>query len=102
MIMLKLNNGFTLIELLIVIAIVGILGGYVLVIGIICKGNYWYSEDSALRELKADHPKVTEIIKSKRNVFRKSIITVKEYGVNHDYCLDTNVLWNYEFSECAK
>ena len=100
--MLKRNEGFTLIELLIVIVIVGVLVVWMLGAKVICQGNFWYSDDGVLRELKADHPKVTELLKTKRNVFAKSIITVKEGGVNHDYCLDTDVLWNYEFSECSK
>jgi len=102
--MLKRNSGFTLTELLIVVAIIGILlvGVYGIGISAICRGNFWYSDDGVLRELKVDHPKVTEVLKTKRNVFAKSVITVKENGVNHDYCLDTNVLWNYEFSDCSK
>lgn len=100
--MLKRNDGFTLIELLIIIAIIGTLVIGLLGVGVVCRGNFWYSEDEVLRELKADHSGITEVLKTKRNVFAKSVITVKENGVNHDYCLDTNVLWNYEFSECSK
>lgn len=101
--MLKRNDGVTLVELLIVIAIVAILMVCVIEIGVIMgPGNFWYSNDSVLRELRANHPKVTEVLKTKRNVFAKSVITVKEDGIDHDYCLDTNILWNYEFSECQK
>jgi prepilin-type N-terminal cleavage/methylation domain-containing protein len=100
--MLKQNNGFTLIELLTVVVIIGVLVIGVLGIGVIGRGNFWYSDDGVLREIKADHPGVIEVLKTKRNVFAKSVITVKENGVNHDYCLDTDVFWNYEFSECQK
>jgi prepilin-type N-terminal cleavage/methylation domain-containing protein len=65
--MLRRNDGFTLIELLVVIAIIGILIGNVFNIGIIVCGNFWYSEDDVLRELKADHQNVTEILKTKRS-----------------------------------
>lgn len=98
-IMLGRNNGATLVELSVVMATVGIL--VVSVLAISC-GNFWYSDDSVLRELKANHPKVTEVLKAKRNIFAESVITVKEDGVDRDYCLDTNILWNYEFSECQK
>ena len=68
----------------------------------ICCGNFWYAESDAFRELKADHPKVTELLKTKRNIYAKSVFTVMENGTRHDYCLNTNVLHNYEFSKCAK
>jgi len=100
--MLKRNDGFTLIELLIVIAIIGILAACLLGVAVACGGNFWYSNDGVLRELKTDHPKVTEVLKTKRNVFDESVITVKENGVNHDYCLDSSIFWNYKFSECQK
>jgi prepilin-type N-terminal cleavage/methylation domain-containing protein len=100
--MLKQNDGFTLIELLVVIAITGILIGGIIGIGVIGCGNFWYSEDSILRELRADHQNITELLKTKRNIFAKSVIVVKENGVNHDYCLDSDVFWDYEFSECQK
>lgn len=100
--MLKRNRGFTLIELLLVIVCVLIIGVWILGIKIICQGNFWFSEEGALREFKIDHPAVTEIIKTKRHVFDKSVITVKENGETRDYCLDSDVLWNYEFSKCSK
>jgi len=100
--MLKRNDGVTLVELLIVMATIAILVVGILGVGFIGRGNFWYSNDGVLRELIVDHPKVTEFLKGKRNVFAKSVITVKEDGVDQDYCLDTNILWNYEFSKCQK
>lgn len=100
--MLKKNNGFTLLELLIPLLIMAIIvvGVYVFLLKTVCQGNFWYAESSVLRELRVDHPNVTEVLKTRRNVFSKSVITVREGDENHDYCLDTSILWNYEFSEC--
>lgn len=98
--MLKNNDGFTLIELLIAIAISWVLTA--MSIGIIICGNFWYSDDDVFRELKTDHPQITELLKTECNIFAKSVITVKENGINHKYCLDSDVLRNYKFSECQK
>jgi len=100
--MLKRNGGFTLIELLIAVAVIGIVVVGFFGIGVVYHGNYWYSNDSVLQELKVDYPETTEVLKTKRNVFAKSVITVRENGVNRDFCLDTNVLQNYKFSDCSK
>jgi hypothetical protein len=43
---------------------------------------------------------VTEIVKTTRNVFVDSVIMAKEDGVLHSYCLNSNVLFNYTFSDC--
>jgi prepilin-type N-terminal cleavage/methylation domain-containing protein len=94
------QKGFTLIELIIVGAILFILVGWLLVWRTILAGNYWFSEGGVLRELRADHPAVTEVIKSQRNIYADSVITVKEGEVRRDYCVDTNMLFNYEFSDC--
>lgn len=64
--------------------------------------NVWFSDDQVLNELRLDHPNVTKILKVKRCIFAKSIITVQENDRRHDYCLDTNMLQNYTFSECPK
>jgi len=90
-------------HLLIVIAIllivVGFLGYYV-VIGCVFKANFWFTEDGVLRELKVDRPLVTKILKTERHPIDKSVIVVEEDGQRYKYCLDSSVLFNYEFSEC--
>jgi hypothetical protein len=96
----KRNTGYTLIELItvVMIAVIGIIA--VVWFGAIGSGNYWYTESGVLRELRIDHPNVTEIVKTTRNVFADSVITVNEDGAVHNYCLNSNILFNYEFSVC--
>lgn len=99
----KKNRGFTLVELLIVFLI-----GALLIVGIwgfgvmtICQGNFWFVEDSVLRELRVDHQNVTKVLKVERNVFSDSVILVENRdGSRSTYCLDTDILWNFKFSEC--
>lgn len=95
------RNGFILIEFLIAVIFVGVLVIIGIFLVLYC-GNFWYSEEDILRGIKIDHPAVTEILNIKLGVIDKSIITVKENGVNHDYCLDTSILRDHEFSECQK
>lgn len=94
------RGGFTAIELMIFAAIIAVLAivvcYYLLFIPILC-GNFYFTEDGVLRELKVDHPQATEILKVKRNVLNNSIITVKESGERKSYGLDTNILFNYKF-----
>jgi prepilin-type N-terminal cleavage/methylation domain-containing protein len=98
---LRRKNGFTLVEVMIVMGLIAISAVvvYGFIITVICRGNFWFSEEGVLRELKVDHPGVTEILKTERNVHAKSVITVKEDGFNHVYYLDSDMLWNYKFSE---
>lgn len=91
--------------LVVFVFVVGIMAAYYLVfLGIpaVLTGNYWYSENQVLRALKAEHPGITEILNTKRKVFALSVIIVKENGKRHDYCLDSNILQDYRFSECPK
>jgi prepilin-type N-terminal cleavage/methylation domain-containing protein len=96
------NKGFTLIELLIVIAILCIvIGGIGLgVIGGIIMGNEWYSEEGVLRKIQLDHPQVAKIIDSQRNTWGYSIVKVEENGQRKEYCLDSNILFNYKVLDC--
>ncbi len=100
--MLRKNNGFTLVELLISMVFVGIIVGWFLCYLVLGKGNFWYTEEGVLKELRVTRPNVTEIVKTQRNVFSKSVITVKEDGAIRDFCLDSDIFWNYEFSDCSK
>lgn len=98
------DRGYTLIELLIAFAIVGILGILIIwFIGVkvICQGNFWFDKESALQELQVSHPDVSKILMSERNVFDKSVLLVENKdGSKKEYCLDTSIMFNYDFSEC--
>jgi hypothetical protein len=95
----KRDNGYTVIELMILISAIAIAMASICGFAAIFHGNFWYTEENVFKELKSEHPNITEIVKAKRHIFAKSVITVKENGVNHDYCLDSNILGNFEFSE---
>lgn len=96
--MIKNNkSGYTLVEVLVVIVVIFVILGIGFVKAI-CQGNFWFTEEGALRELRADHPKVTEIMKIERNIFSYSVITVREDGEARNYDLDSNALFNYTFS----
>lgn len=93
------NRGFTLIELLIVIAIVCNVAIFVLLEITIIMGNQWYTEAGALKQIQVEHPTATEIIDTQRNLWKYSVITVKEKGVSKTYYLDSNIFFNYEIHE---
>jgi len=90
----KSQCGFTLIELIIVVAIVATL------VGGVFTGNFWFTKDGVLRELKVDYPNVSHVLKSHRKVFSSSVITVEnEDGSRTEFMLDADILFNYEFEE---
>jgi len=90
----KKQAGFSLIELL--FTLVALLVAFVF-LGGVCMGNQWYFEDSILRELQYEHPKVLKIIHAERNIFSYSVIVVDEDGQRRTYLLDSNVLFRYRF-----
>lgn len=97
----KHNRGYTLIELMIVIAIVAILVVWFVGVKVICQGNFWFQTESALRELQASHSTVSKVLTTQRNIFDKSVLLIENKdGSRKEYCLDTSILFNYEFSEC--
>ncbi len=100
--MLQKKDGYTLIELSITIVIIAFVIGLLSIFVIVCKGNFWYTEAGVLKELRIDHPGVIRVLKTKKNIFDESVITVKEGNETKDYCLDTSIMWNYKFVKCTK
>ena len=96
----KIGNekGLTLADLIAGIFILVV--AYLVISSALVKGNYWYSPEGVLRELKLDHPKVTTLLKTQRNVYSPSKIMVEEDSKRVTYCLDTDILWNYDFVPC--
>ncbi|MFW9880764.1 MAG: type II secretion system protein [Candidatus Thorarchaeota archaeon] len=95
------KKGYTLVEILIVIACIAIVALVNIgVIALAC-GNYWYTEEGVERQLKIDHPNITRVLRTQRNVFSFSVITVEEDGRRVEYCLDTGIFFNYEFHDCS-
>ena len=92
------DRGFTLIELLCVIAMIAIIV-LVLVVGIggVIMGNEWFTRDGILGEIQLVDTNAVSVATSQRNIFRKSIITVKEKdGRLKKFSLDSDVLFNYD------
>ena len=92
------GRGFTLIELLIVIAMITIIG-LILVIGIggMIMGNEWFTRDGVLGEIQLVDTNAVSVATCQRNIFRKSIITVKEKdGQLKKFSLNSDVLFNYD------
>ena len=95
----KHNRGFTLSELMIVIVILGV---WFLSVKVIFQGNFWFQTESALRELQASHSTVSKVLTTQRNIFDKSVLLIENKdGSRKEYCLDTSIMFNYEFSECS-
>ena len=95
----KYNRGYTLIELLIVIAVVGI---WFFGVKLVYQGNFWFQTESALRELQATHSSVAKVLTTQRNIFDKSVLLIENKdGSRKEYCLDTSILFNYDFSDCS-
>jgi len=93
------QRGFTLIELLIALAIVTkiiiILTGIMMIVSM---GNFWFTEEGVLRELRADHSEIKELVETHRNVFSYSVITVKNDDNSISiYRLNTDIFFNYSF-----
>ena len=92
------TKGFTLIELLyglgIFFIVVGIVGFGLLGIG--CMGNQWFTAEGVLREIRMTNPKATEVLTYKRNLFKKSTVTVKlDNNTRQVYSVESNLLFNY-------
>lgn len=99
------NQGFTLIELTVVIAFIAIIVivGWVFAIKTVCQGNFWFDDESVFREIQIEHPDAARLLKSQRNIFDDSRILVENKdGTRREHCLDTSIMWNYTFSDCAK
>ncbi|MFH1667600.1 MAG: prepilin-type N-terminal cleavage/methylation domain-containing protein [Candidatus Komeilibacteria bacterium] len=99
----KRQGGFTLIELLIVFIVVVVIfigGFYFLLFKTVLAGNYWVFEDRLNDKFKLDYPQVEEVIYIDRKVFDPTVVTVEEYGKRATYCIDSNIMQDYEFVDC--
>lgn len=101
----KINQGFTLIELMVVIVaiVMIVIVGWVFAIKIVCQGNFWFDDASVFREIQIDHPDTARLLKTQRNIFDDSTFLVENKdGTRREHCLDTSIMWDYTFSDCAK
>ena len=92
-------NGFTLIEMMIVVVIIAILASMIWVFSLV-SANFWCTDSGVERQLMGEHPQVTKMIKVERNIFTYSRVTAIENGQEKMFCLNSNLLFNYEFVDC--
>lgn len=65
----------------------------------LCTANIYFTESSVLKDLENNCPGIKKIVKSERNFFAKSLITVETaYGDEVVYELDTNIRFNYSYN----
>lgn len=61
--------------------------------------NIYFTEEDVLKNLGNGCPGLKKIVKTERNFFAKSLITVETYdGIHVAYQLDTNILYQYSYS----
>ena len=102
----KGQEGFTLVELMIVVVIIGIVVVGIGIIGTGVMGNYWFTENGVVEQLQEENPEVgvTTMYNSgtNRNVWRSSVIVVNTSEGRMTCKLDTDVFFDYSFSECQQ
>lgn len=87
--------GYTLFEILVLSIILEIL---IVCFVIVPMANCWFNSAGVLKEIRVLEPSASEIVSYQRNVFRKSVITVKlNDSTFRKYLLDSDILFNYKF-----
>lgn len=90
-----MQMGFARTNLLSIIAV-----GFIVLAGyFVCAANIYYTEEDVLKDLSNGCSGLKKILKSERNFFAKSVITVETYyGVHVVYELDTNFRYQYSYN----
>lgn len=96
------QKGYTLTKLLKIQGIIVIIIVVFFAIDAVLAGNYWYSTDLVEHEMKIEHPEVTSVLKTTRNVRLYSKILVMEGGKRNTYYLDSDIFHNYDFFTSQK
>jgi hypothetical protein len=89
------SKGVAILELLVILFLI-------LIFIIMSTTNIFWFEEGVIKQIKAENYPGTEIklIKSERNSFSFSRFRVMEDGKVWDYCLDTNIFFNYKIFTC--
>lgn len=97
----KSKKAFTLIELLIVITMIATVVATVIFCLILLMGNFWFTPEGVLKQAQATIvPTATDVATYRRNVFKKSEVTVKlKDGTTKTILVDADIFWNYDLSE---
>jgi len=97
------QQGMTVVKVMCVLVVVLIGIGYVLLFKTVLAGNFWYTEEGVLRELRLDNPEIEKILSTERLAWSHSVITVADSeGRRRIFTLDTNVLFNYTLQEIKR
>lgn len=65
--------------------------------------NTCYTTDGVEAQLKADHPEISRVLYTTRNILSASRVEIITHDNEHQtYCLKTNLLFNYRLERCNK
>ncbi len=95
----NLQRGLTLVEAIIMILIIEMLVGW-FIVKVLIMGNFWFVEAGVLRKIKLSNLEATSILDSTRNVYEDSVVLVTVNNKKVWYCVDSDILFNYEIKEC--
>ena len=87
-----MKKGFSRVDLLVLMFLASALCSF-------CMANIYYTEADVLKNIGTGCPGIKRVIKSERNFFAKSLITVETHdGIQVPYELDTNILYRYSYN----
>lgn len=95
----KANKGVTLLQVL--LGMVAVFAVTILlfagVYGTLMTGNFWFTEEGVLKEIRLNEPAAKTVLTSKRAVWDDSEVTVElEDGSRKVFRFGSNMLFNYE------
>ncbi|MFA6537712.1 MAG: hypothetical protein WCT18_04940 [Patescibacteria group bacterium] len=92
------NHGFSTVGLM--IDLVGLF--FLVSLSALPMANVWFSEVGVEKQLKREHPQISEVVKTTSKFWVVAKIAVMENGQPKVYCLDTNIFYDYEFWDCTE
>lgn len=94
------DYGFTTVEMFVLIFMILGLIVFLSFWGSVAMGNFWCSQESIETSLTVDYPEVSKVLKVDRAwIGYTTVHAENQDGSRVTYNLDTNILFNYEFSQ---